>query len=202
MRITEMKIEKKAILGGSFDPVHMGHINLFHSISTYTDITTLYVIPAFTSAFKQERKTASFSDRMAMLNCALLDYTDLYPFDDLNVVVSDVEGEKGGISYTSETIKALFPYLEDRGKVNFVIGDDILPSLDKWHDYEYLKTHVRFYCFKREESVNTRLDAEIIYFDSPVTTASSTMVREGLKSIVSPSVLEYIEENGLYKDSR
>ena len=68
MRSTGMKSEKKAILGGSFDPVHMGHINLFHNIATFTDITTLYVIPAYTSAFKRGSKGADFDSRMEMLS--------------------------------------------------------------------------------------------------------------------------------------
>ena len=101
MRSIEMKTEKKALLGGSFDPVHMGHINLFHNISNLTDITTLYVVPAYVSAFKVGHQSATFDDRMAMLNYAILDYSDLYPLDDLCIVVSDWEGEQGGVSFTS-----------------------------------------------------------------------------------------------------
>ena len=126
-----MKSEKKAVLGGTFDPVHMGHINLFHSVSELTDITTLYVIPNFVSNFKRERKTAPFDDRMAMLNLAVLDYSDLYPCDSLSIVVSDMEGRKKGVSYTSDTIRSLFPLLEDDGKVNFIIGDDLLEGLPR-----------------------------------------------------------------------
>lgn len=200
MHITAMKSEKKAILGGTFDPVHIGHINLFHSVSELTDITTLYVIPAFVSNFKKERKTASFSDRMAMLNLAVLDYSDIYPLDDLNIVVSDWEGRKGGVSYTSETVSALFDLLEDDGKVNFIIGDDLLGGLENWHDWEYLKTHVRFWCFVRSSFSHPALEGvEINYIESPQTVASSTEVREGKAELLSESVREYIEENGLYR---
>ncbi|MCI7606290.1 MAG: nicotinate (nicotinamide) nucleotide adenylyltransferase [Spirochaetales bacterium] len=196
-----MKTEKKALLGGSFDPVHMGHINLFHNISTLTDITTLYVVPAYVSAFKVGHQSASFDDRMAMLNYAILDYSDLYPLDDLCIVVSDWEGERGGVSYTSETVKHFFDEAEDNGKVNFVVGTDIIPTLPKWHDWEYLKTHVRFFSFKRgEEDVTIPEGVEIIFIDSPLTDASSTEIRSGDRSMLSPSVLEYINDTGLYKD--
>lgn len=196
-----MKTEKKAILGGTFDPVHIGHVNLFHNISEYTDITTLYVIPAFVSNFKQGRKTASFDDRMAMLNYAILDYSDMYPFDELNLVVSDYEGQKGGVSYTSETIRALFDVLEDNGKVNFVCGDDLLESFHKWHDYEYLKDHVRLYCFTRDMENSREVgDVEVIFLPSPVTEASSTEVRAGNLDMLTPSVREYVEDAGLYRD--
>ena len=201
MRSIEMKTEKKALLGGSFDPVHMGHINLFHNISTLTDITTLYVVPAYVSAFKVGHQCASFDDRMAMLNYAILDYSDLYPLDDLCIVVSDWEGEQGGVSFTSETIKHFFDEMEDDGKVNFIVGTDIIPTLPKWHDWEYLKKNVRFYCFNRGvEKVDIPEDVEIVFIDSPLTDASSTEIREGNRSMLSPSVLEYIDDTGLYKD--
>lgn len=194
-----MKVEKKAILGGTFDPVHIGHINLFHSVNEYTDITTLYVIPAYVSNYKRERKTASFSDRMAMLNLAVIDYVDMYPFDDLSIVVSDIEGRKKGISYTSDTVRSLFDELEDEGKVNFIIGDDLLDGLKGWHDYEYLKSHVRFFCFLRDEKSREDLEGvEIHYIKSEKTPSSSTLVREGDYSLLSDGVREYIEENGLY----
>ena len=201
MRSIEMKTEKKALLGGSFDPVHMGHINLFHNISTLTDITTLYVVPAYVSAFKDGHQCASFDDSMAMLNYAILDYSDLYPLDDLCIVVSDWEGEQGGVSFTSETIKHFFDEMEDNGKVNFIVGTDIIPTLPRWHDWEYLKKNVRFYCFSRGvEKVEVPEDVEIIFIDSPLTDASSTEIREGNRSMLSPSVLEYIDDTGLYKD--
>ncbi len=200
MHTTVMKSEKKAILGGTFDPVHIGHVNLFHSVSLLTDITTLYVIPAYESAFKRGQKRASFSDRMAMLNLAILDYTDLYPLDDLNIVVSDIEGRKGGVSYTSLTVASLFDELEDNGKVNFIIGDDLIEGLGRWHDAEYLKSHVRFYCFLRDNAPHNAPDGfEVIYIDSEMTVSSSTAVRDGDYSLVTDSVREYIEENGLYK---
>ena len=196
-----MKTEKKALLGGSFDPVHIGHINLFHNISELTDITTLYVVPTYVSAFKVGHQNASFDDRMAMLNYAIIDYSDLYPFDDLCIVVSDWEGKRKGVSYTSDTIRHFYDEMEDDGKVNFIIGSDIVDTLEKWHDWEYLKTHVRFYCFKRGEGA-TRVPegVEIIFIPSPLTEASSTEVRKGEFSVLSPSVLEYIEDAGLYRN--
>ena len=199
MPYTAMKSERKALLGGTFDPVHIGHINLFHSVNDMTDITTLYVIPNFVSNFKRDRKTASFDDRMAMLNLAVLDYSDLYPLDELNIVVSDWEGRRGGVSYTSETIRALYEELEDDGKVNFIIGDDLVDGLHRWHDADYLKLHVRFWCFVRDGIVKREVEGfEVHYVESNQTVASSTAVRDGDLSLVTEGVREYIEENGLY----
>ena len=195
-----MRTEKRALLGGSFDPIHMGHINLFHNISTLTDITTLYVVPTYVSAFKVGHQSASFDDRMSMLNYGILDYSDLYPLDDLCIVVSDWEGEQKGVSFTSETVRHFFDELEDNGKVNFIVGTDIIPTLPRWHDWEYLKEKVRFYSFSRgTEKVEVPEGVEIVFIESPLTDASSTQVRMGDRSMLSPSVLGYIDDNGLYK---
>ena len=113
------------------------------------------------------------------------------------------KGKKKGISYTSETIRELFDKLEDNGKVNFVIGDDLIEGLPRWHDYEYLKSHVRFYCFTRDGGEKKNLEGvEVIYIDSPQTIASSTMFRDGEEGLVTPSVMEYIESEGLYQNKR
>ena len=189
-----MRTEKRALLGGSFDPIHMGHINLFHNIST------LYVVPTYVSAFKVGHQSASFDDRKSMLNYVILDYSDLYPLDDLCIVVSDWEGEQKGVSFTSETVRHFFDELEDNGKVNFIVGTDIIPTLPRWHDWEYLKEKVRFYSFSRgTENVEVPEGVEIVFIESPLTDASSTQVRRGDRSMLSPSVLEYIDDNGLYK---
>ena len=195
-----MRTEKRALLGGSFDPIHMGHINLFHNISTLTDITTLYVVPTYVSAFKVGHQSASFDDRMSMLNYGILDYSDRDPVDDLWIVVADWEGGQKGVSFTSETVRHFFDELEDNGKVNFIVGTDIIPTLPRWHDWEYLKEKVRFYSFSRgTEKVEVPEGVEIVFIESPLTDASSTQVRMGDRSMLSPSVLEYIDDNGLYK---
>ncbi|MBQ2259436.1 MAG: adenylyltransferase/cytidyltransferase family protein, partial [Spirochaetales bacterium] len=64
---------KVALIGGSFDPVHLGHLMLFHSAWKYIEIEELVVIPALLSNFKQDRKPVSFEDRAEMLEQAFLD---------------------------------------------------------------------------------------------------------------------------------
>ena len=90
--------------------------------------------------------------------------------------------------------------MEDDGKVNFIIGDDLIEGLGRWHDAEYLKSHVRFYCFVRDNAMHNEPEGfEVVYIESEMTVSSSTQVREGDYSLVTDSVREYIEENGLYK---
>lgn len=194
----EMK-NKHALIGGSFDPVHLGHLRLFHSAWEHMKIKELVVIPALLSNFKQDRKPASFQDRSRMLSLAFEDYKDIYPKSELKLTLSLVEGDRGGVSYTSDTIRALYESYQEEGKVNFIIGDDLVSSLDKWHDFEYLKDHVRFFCFRRELGGRRRIDAEIHYIDSDIFKASSTDVRGGDESILPRRVKEYIDEHHLYR---
>ena len=190
---------KSAILGGTFDPVHLGHIHLFHNIYMYAHVDTLYVIPALISNFKQDTHPASFQNRLEMLQLAALDYKDLYPEDELELVVSDYEGKKGGVSYTSETIREFFPLISEDGKVNFAFGDDLLKDLDKWHDFEYLKNNVHFICFTRDESDLDTHGADVEFIPSPRFNSSSSAVREGHQELLSPRVLEYVNNEKLYR---
>ncbi len=199
MLFTGMK-HKYAIIGGTFDPVHSGHLNLFHNLYIYCGVEKLYVIPALISNFKQDTHPASFDERIAMLRLASEDYHEMFPEDCMEIDVSDFEGRKGGISYTSETIKAFYDDLEESGRVNFAIGDDILPDLNRWHDFEYLKKNVHFICFTRDNA-NKKIThgADIEFIPSPVFEASSTEVRSGRLDLVSGRVREYINEHQLYR---
>ncbi len=192
------KSNKTALIGVTFDPVHIGHINLFHNVYSLGGFDSLVVIPALISNFKQGTHPVSFEMRVEMLKLALLDYQELYPFDKLEIEISSYEGKKGGVSYTSETIKDFFPFYEDNGKVNFIIGDDILPDLNKWHDFDYLKHHVRFFCFSRDGKSGD-WGAEVHIINSPVTKASSSSIRNGQCGVLSKRVEEYISEHKLYR---
>lgn len=197
MPIIEMK-SRTALLGGTFNPVHMGHVHLFHEAYEAGRIGNLIVIPAYISNFKRGSHPVSFSDRVKMLSLAVEDYRDIYPDDKLEITVSLFEGEKGGISYTSDTIREFFDSAEDNGKVNFIIGDDIIPTLGHWHDIEYLRSHARFFCFTRLGSVENESGAEVIFIKSSVYHASSSEVRAGDMTMLSPRVREYVYANKLY----
>ena len=190
---------KSALMGGSFDPPHIGHIHIMHEVASLTPIRRLIIIPANISNFKQGTHPASFVDRVEMLSLAVKDYKALYPEDELDVMVSRWEGEQGGVSYTADTIRHFFSEEEDEGRVNFIIGDDILPSLDRWHDYDYLKDNVRFWCFSRGRDALPPASASVIMVGSDVVDASSTEIRHGNLDMLSESVREYVNEHGLYR---
>ena len=198
MPITETK-NNVALLGGTFDPVHIGHVHLFHEAYEKAGITHLVVIPVYISNFKRGTHPASFDQRVEMLGLALDDYHEFYPDDELDITISLFEGERGGVSYTSETIRAFYDKYAEDGKVNFIVGDDIIPTLGHWHDAEYLRKHVRFLCFTRLGNVENTSGADVVFIRSDIYKASSSEVRAGDLGMLSPRVRKYVDENKLYR---
>ncbi len=198
MPTTGMK-HSTALLGGTFDPVHSGHVHLFHEAYEKAGIRRLIVIPAYISNFKRGTRPASFEERADMLRLAFEDFHELYPDDGLELVLSLFEGERGGVSYTSETIRHFYDEAEEGGRVTFIIGDDIIPTLGKWHDFDYLRSHVRFLCFTRFGDVSDSTGAEVVFIRSEAFHASSSEVRAGNMGMLTRRVREYADENRLYR---
>ena len=198
MPITGTRL-RTALMGGSFDPPHLGHMHIMHEVAQLTPIRRLLIVPTNISNFKQESRPASFSDRARMLELLISDYREIYPSDGLEVGISRWEGENGGISYTADTVRHFLPLIADGGRVNFIIGDDILPTLAGWHDYGFLKDHVRFWCFSRNGRVSPPDGADIIMISCEMLTASSTGIRNGDERMLSERVRNYIHEHDLYR---
>lgn len=203
-----MRSTKVAILGGSFDPVHLGHLFLLHCAISMTDYNSFILIPAKVSNFKQDNSPkASDQDRMNMLSLALEDYRELYPQDsDKEISISDIELKRGGVSYTSDTIKELKASLGDSAQIAIVMGDDHVKSLSKWHEFEYLRDNVEFLVCRRYASgdVWTELPEGVCYKKLEVPESapqSSSAIRENRDSnmsYLSRRVADYVKEHNLY----
>lgn len=189
---------RTAVFGGTFDPPHIGHMHIFHEVAEHTPFRNLLVIPARISNFKQESRPASFSDRLEMVRLLAEDYGESYPEDDLGIIISDWEGRREAVSFTSDTVKHFYSSLEYDGKLDFIIGDDHLEKLGQWHDFGYLAEHVRFWCFTRDGKSVNRTAAEVLFISSEAVHASSTEIRSGEWEMLTPSVRRYIDDHKLY----
>ena len=120
-----MRKAKVAVLGGSFDPVHLGHLFLLHCAISMTDYERFLIIPAKVSNFKQDsRPKASDLDRLNMLRLALEDFREIYPEDSMaEIEISTMELERGGVSYTSDTIRQIKENTSS-SRIGLVMGDD------------------------------------------------------------------------------
>ena len=152
-----MNGSKVAILGGSFDPVHLGHLFLLHCAVTMTDYHSFLLVPAKLSNFKRDSiPKASDGDRLEMLRLSLMDYHDIYADDfsstgpNPDIEISTIELDRGGVSCTSDTIKSLKELgYED---IALVMGDDHVEGLSRWHEFDYIKENVEFLVCRRDPS--------------------------------------------------
>jgi len=131
---------KIAIFGGSFDPVHIGHIKIIKEAIKSLDIDLLFVVPAFLNPFKKSF-FAPPKLRLKWLKKALMQFK--------KVKICDFEIKKNRPTYTIDTIK----YLKKRyrpSKIYLIIGADNLDTLSKWHNFKKLKNMVEFVIANRD----------------------------------------------------
>lgn len=199
MPTTEMKSKITCIFGGTFDPIHKGHLHILNQLEDYTPYERVIVIPARISNFKQDSHPTPAVDRYNMVKIALNEYSSNRPTR-LELVVSDMEIKRGGISYTYDTVIDVMERYSITGRLGIIMGDDLIPDLDKWYKIDELKQIVDFICFTRDKvEIPEREGYHITKIKSPVYKASSTNVRQGDFSALTDGVKEYVESHGLYK---
>lgn len=199
---------KTALFGGSFDPIHLGHLFLLHCAITKTDCQRFIIVPAYMSNFKRDKNlSASPQDRLKMIEIALEDYRKIYP-QDRNVIfeISDYELNKGGVSYTYDTIMYLINKYNLNEPLGLLMGDDHIERLTEWYKFDEFKDKVQFLICPRNagHDIWRKLPAGISYQDigiGKISEASATRVRDDLSSYqtdLSDGVRDYVRANHLY----
>lgn len=201
----EMKV---AMIGGSFDPVHLGHLFLLHCAVSMSDYDTFIVVPAALSNFKRTNAPkATDNDRLEMLRLALLDYKDIYPQDrDADIRLSTMELDRGGVSYTYDTVMDLKRDMGIHGRLGLIMGDDQIPSLDRWYRFDDLKREVRFLvCRRNQDGALWNLMPEGVVYSKlesdRLAPQSSSGFREDVHNRMGDlpkRVAEYVRDHNLY----
>lgn len=188
-------MKKIALFGGSFDPVHKGHISLVEEAIKTFSLDHCLVLPCKQSPHKDHAPLASDEERMKMCEMA---------FSHLDKVnVSDLEiRREDSPSYswmTVENIRLKYP----EASLYWIMGTDQWDALEKWSRYEYLINQLSFIIVERQARVSEKEKVRFspLKFNSP---HSSTRIRkallEGEQPVgLAPSILAYIEENNLYR---
>lgn len=184
------------IFGGTFDPVHNGHVRAAKCFQSECGLETVYVVPNFIPNLK-EHKSASAEDRLAMLRIAFAGETGF--------VISDMEIRRGGVSYTSETVREL-KQLHPDAELYLFFGDDWLEGFPRWHAFDYLVQNLTVALANRSgrdvtEQVRILTDTygvKIFPLRFQALHASSTAYRNGDRTLCSDAVNRYIAEKGLY----
>ena len=191
---------KIGFLGGSFDPVHFGHLMAAQDAYEQCGLDRLILVPAAQAPLKPNDVQSTPEDRMAMLKAAA-------GWDE-RFEISDFELRKGGVSYTIDSarhFRALYP----QDELYWVIGGDQLPKLHLWKDIEELAKLVEFIFLERPGyPVKGRVDIPGLRLrrcDGHLLAISSTELRErtrlnlALDYFVPHKAIVYIREKGLYR---
>ena len=201
------KCKSFAILGGTFDPIHLGHIKTAKSILALTSVEKILFIPLGNPPHKDENNVSSAYHRLNMLNLAVEGEKDF--------LISTMEIERNGKTYTIDTIKELKKLLGNTIKFFFIIGTDELLLINTWKNYEELLKICSFIAVKRpgykdkllEDAVACLMenhDANIRIVEIPPVDVSSSEIRKNIKNgisikgLIDEKVLNYIKENNLY----
>ena len=200
---------KIGVLGGTFDPVHNGHLAMARAALDKFGLQRVIFVPAAVSPYKTGEPVASGDDRVAMLHRAI----DSCP----EYRISGIELERGGISYTIDTILELHRDREPGVEIFLIIGMDSLLEISGWERIGTLINLCRFIVVERPEFKPERLTGKnkywaeriirpdrsnIIKLSFPI---SSTGIREAVRAgrdpeqWVPPGVAAYIKEKGLYR---
>lgn len=187
-----------AILGGRFDPPHIGHLWVAQQVLDYgPSIDEVWLIPAAHHQWKPIE--ASGEERMKMLQAYVMP----------RMHISNMELKRNGISYTIDTVREIKEYLHHA--IYWIVGADIVSEFSRWEKTDELTRLATFLVFPRDPyTIPPTLPTGFVSIFHPnliVSSLSSTVIRQrvregrSLRGFVLPKVEEYIKEKGLYKAS-
>lgn len=176
------------IYGGTFDPIHNGHLHVIRQLIERSIVDRLLVIPAGEPRLRDQAPIASGAARRAMCQLAI---NDLPPEIRSKVEVNPIEILRMGPSYAIDTVEAVKQAYPD-DQLIFIVGSDAAAKLDQWHRIDDLRKLVTFQVIARpgyqgEAALN--IDALDI---------SATAIRKHQSDALPHSVATYIQENQLY----
>jgi nicotinate-nucleotide adenylyltransferase len=192
-----------AILGGTFNPVHKGHLNIAGEVKSRFGYQRIVFVPANVPAHKKMEVDVGAEHRLKMLELAVA------PFPDF--VVDDCELRRGGTSYTIDTVKELSQTYPLEGHPGLIIGDDLVEDFNSWRNVGRLVELVELIVAHRQSKENIAIDYPCRYVDNSLFPISSSHIREALKSHgtsngpesvrnwLPPDVFGYIQSHDLYR---
>lgn len=192
------------VLGGTFDPIHMGHLVVAEEARMKLELREVLLVPAGQPWFKLDRNITAAVHRVEMVRRAIA--------DNPHFKVCALEVERPGPSYTVDTLTMLRKQLGSEASFFFILGRDTLAELPLWKEPEKLVQLCRLVVAPRlgskdlkhlETAVPGLLD-KVIQLDMPVIGISSSEIRQRIaqglpiRYLVPPEVEKYITEHRIY----
>ncbi|NJK79353.1 MAG: nicotinate-nucleotide adenylyltransferase [Chloroflexaceae bacterium] len=201
-------MQRIGVLGGTFDPIHYGHLAIAAEVHWALGLTTVYLVPAAHQPLKDTQPRASAQQRLEMVRRACADNAAL--------VASDIELHRPPPSYTVDTLTDLRQQLGVQAELWFILGADALNSLPRWHRIGDLLHVARLVAVKRPGTAPDRealeqtvpgLRDRLVLLEGPNLEISSSLLRERIAAgrpvryQLPDSVLAYIQQQQLYGSS-
>ncbi len=180
-------MSRVGIYGGTFDPIHLGHLHVITQLIEKNLVDQLLVIPAGEPLLRDHAPIATAQQRRAMCQLAL---ADLPQGIASKVQVNPIEVLRTGPSYAIDTVEAVAQNYPGQTIV-LIIGQDAAEKLDQWHRIEELRGMVEFLVIGRPGFAGNGVDIGAL-------NVAATTIRQGLSADVSSSVATFIRENNLY----
>jgi nicotinate-nucleotide adenylyltransferase len=213
---------KLGILGGTFDPIHLGHLRTAEEIGQELGLEKVYLIPSASPPHKTSEPVAPFHHRLTMAQLAVGDSALLE--------VLDLEGKRPGFSYSIETLREFHHIFSPDPELYFILGIDAFLEIKTWKEYEKLFCYAHFVIIeragfhprdleafllniglnvkktKRPDVLEVRSGNTVILKTPTLMDISSTRIRKwvangkSIRFLLPERVMNYIMEKGLYRD--
>jgi nicotinate-nucleotide adenylyltransferase len=216
------------IFGGTFNPIHLGHLRAAQEVKAAFALDTIYIIPSAIPPHKGNLDLVTANDRLEMIRRAVSDHPGL--------VVSDIELKRPGPSYTIDTVNHFISIFSQDTRLYLIMGLDAFVEIDTWKSYNDLLKRIPFIVMARpdaqwkeagqawqtlEKFLKRRISNSYVFSESrsgyfhankkPIYISnlnlldiSSSAIRQFIKagksirSLVPPAVASYIKSRGLY----
>ncbi|MCY6355743.1 nicotinate-nucleotide adenylyltransferase [Clostridium sp. ZS2-4] len=200
-------MKRKGIFGGTFDPIHNGHLHIAYEALYKLGLDKVIFIPSGNPPHKTDKIVTDAQLRFTLVKETIK--------NEKKFEVSDYEIKKKNLSYTYETLK-FFNFLQPKTEWYFITGVDCLMQIDTWKNVDQILSQCKFVVFNRpgyskqdiqnqKKKIEEKYDKQIIFLDIPILEISSTQIREKIKKGESigyliPEKAKYLlNEMELYK---
>lgn len=199
--------EKIGILGGTFDPVHLGHLIIAEEVRSNVGLDKILFVPAGVPWMRENEGVSAGKHRLNMVDLAVKSNPHFQS--------SSIEIDRQGVTYTADTLETLREDLDHEVELSFIMGMDVLEKFHLWKSPETVVELCSLVIVNRpgNQAVDVNevvkkypeAGAKLRIINVPRMEISSSEIRErvrqekSLKYLVSEEVIEYIDQNNLYK---